>query len=104
MKRASRPKRRPRKQQTSLPQPLIERRFPFTRFVEFPHIKGRTVEKIEFYTTSHRHSITINFQDRTALIFTVEPCFRLGAEFADIKSGDQQTIQEWPPIHSKTGP
>ena len=86
-----------RKSKTSavLPKPLIERRFPYTRFVEFPHVKGRTVEKVEFYTTSRYHSITINFQDRTSLIFTVEPCFRLGAEFAEVKPDDIRTIQEW---------
>ena len=100
MKRSHKPKPRQRKKPLPLIPALIERKFPHTRFVDFPQMKGKTVEKIEFFTTSEYHSITIDFQDKTALTLTVEPCFLLGSEFSDIKTGNQETIHEWPLIHS----
>ena len=105
MKRSPKPKpRQPKKLPIQVSRPLIERRFPYTRFVELPQIKGRSVEKIEIFTAPEYNSITIDFQDKTALTLTIDPYFKLGAELSDIKSGDQQTIQEWPPIHSVLEP
>ena len=80
--------------------PLIERILPHRRFVEFTEMKGRTVEKIEFYTTGDFHSISIDFQDKTALHLRIDPGFTLNADFADTKSGNLNLIREWPPIPS----
>jgi hypothetical protein len=44
---------------------LIERRLPHRRLVAFPQMRGRTVEKIELFTASEFHSLTISFQDKT---------------------------------------
>lgn len=96
--KAKKPRTKPRTR-IQPPPALIERKFPHTRFVEIPQMKGRTIEKIELFTASEYRSITIDFQDKTALTLTIEPCFQLGAEFSDVKSGNQQTIQEWPLIH-----
>jgi hypothetical protein len=41
--------------------PHREEAFP-RKFVEFPEMKGRTVEKIEVFTTPEYHSIAISFQ------------------------------------------
>ena len=93
--------RRPNK-----PQPssfaLIERQLPHRKFVEFTEMKGRTVEKIELFTTGEYHSISIDFQDKTALHLRIDPGFILNANFADTKTGDINVIHEWPPIHSTT--
>ena len=67
-------------------------------------MKGRTVEKIELFTTGEYHSISIDFQDKTALYLRIDPCFILNADFADIKTGNIDIIREWPPIHSTTNP
>lgn len=99
MKRPGGKKPRPKpKARIQAPPALIERRFPHTRFVEIPQVKGKTIEKVELFTASEYHSITIDFEGETALTLIIEPCFRLGAELSDIKTGDQRTIQEWPPI------
>src|SRR6266446_6985735 len=84
--------------------PLIERSLPHRKFVEFTEMKGRTVEKIEFYTTGDFHSISINFQDKTALHLRIDPCFILNADFANTKSGNVNIIREWPPIPSSPTP
>ena len=80
--------------------PLIERTLPHRKFVEFTEMKGRTVEKIEFYTTGDFHSLSIDFQDKTALHLRIDPGFTLNADFADTKSGNVNLIREWPPIPS----
>ena len=82
--------------------PLIERKLPHRKFVEFTEMKGRTVEKIELFTTGEYHSISINFQDRTALHLRIDPAFVLNADFSDTRTGDVEVIHEWPPIHSST--
>jgi len=46
---------------------LKQRKSLHSRLVEFPSVKGRTVEKIEFLTMADSHSITIRFQDKLAL-------------------------------------
>ncbi len=80
---------------------LIERKLPGRRFVEFPRMEGRTVEKIELYTTPQYHSITVHFQDKTALALIIEPGFLLKADFDDWKTGDARKIKSWPAIASQ---
>src|SRR5690348_10663397 len=55
--------------------PLIERSLPHRKFVEFTEMKGRTVEKIELFTTGEYHSLSIDFQDKTVLNLRIDPCF-----------------------------
>ena len=94
-------KRKTRKQITR-PPALVERTLPHRRFIAFPEVQGRTVSKIELFTTHAYHSITIDFDDKTAFTFIIEPCFLLGAELSEIKAGNQDTISEWPAVHSQT--
>jgi hypothetical protein len=79
---------------------LIERRLPHRRLVQFPQMSGRTVEKIELFTAAEFHSLTISFQDKTALSFSIAPCFVLDASFSDVSPDDMRPIKEWRPIHS----
>jgi hypothetical protein len=81
---------------------LIERKFSGRRFVEFPHMKGRMVEKIELFTMPEYHSITVSFQDKTALALVIEPGFLLKADFDDWKSGDARKVRSWPVIASES--
>ncbi|HWZ44302.1 MAG TPA: hypothetical protein VNW97_12560 [Candidatus Saccharimonadales bacterium] len=80
---------------------LIERKFPGRRFVEFPRMKGRTVDKIELFTTSEYHSITVSFLDKTALTLVIDPGFKLKADYQDRKSGDARKVKSWPAIASE---
>jgi hypothetical protein len=64
-------------------------------------MKGRTVEKIELYTTPQYHSITVHFQDKTALALVIEPGFLLKADFDDWKTGDARKIRSWRAIASE---
>ena len=101
MKKAS--KRKPRKPKHIPNAPLlIEKTSSSTRFIEFPQVKGRTVEKVEMSTTPRHHAISIGFQDKTSLTLIIEPCFQLEAGLFDIRDGDLHTLQDWPLIHSAT--
>jgi hypothetical protein len=80
---------------------LKERKFPDRRFVEFPWVKGKTAEKIQLFTSSSDHVISIEFDDGTNLSFDIEPGFTVDMAYDDRKIGDIGVLKEWPPIRSK---
>ena len=75
---------------------LVEQKLPCRRFVDFPQVNGKTVERIHFYTATDYHSITIDFQDHTSLNLEIEPSFTINAELQQIEKGDTHTLAEWP--------
>ena len=81
---------------------LIEKKLDGRKFVEFPQMKGKTLERIHLFTTMEHHSITLDFQDDTSLALKIEPCFALKATYSDIQHGDQEIREEWLPVHSST--
>lgn len=72
------------------------------RIVQFPQVKGKTTEKVEFFTTGEYHSITIDFEDKTSLNFEIEPGFTINAELQQRRKGETEVLFEWPPIPSET--
>src|SRR5215813_7418673 len=101
-KRSVHKKQRPQTRSTSPGQFVLnERNLPHRRFVEFPLARGKTIEKVELFTTRGYHSLTIDFQDRTSLNLTIEPTFILDAEFQQREKGDIEVLAEWPPIHAQ---
>src|SRR5262249_9588375 len=106
MKSATRKKRtgaKRRKSRPAEPKPafnMVERRFNGRRFVEFPQMKGKTLEKIELFTTQEYHSIDLHFADKTYVALVIEPCFALRAAYYDA-TGESDTISDgWLPVHS----
>ncbi len=81
---------------------LIERKSSIGRAVEFPQMKGRTVEKGGLFTSADDHSIEIQFQDKTLLSFRFELGFTLSTDYLDSKTGDGRVIKRWPPIRSES--
>src|SRR5262245_14874009 len=96
---------RRRKSKPAEPKPafnMVERRFNGRRFVEFPQMKGKTVERIELFTTQEYHSIDLHFADKTYVALVIEPCFALRAAYYDA-TGECDTISDdWLPVHSAT--
>ena len=80
---------------------LNERNLPHRRFVEFPLARGKTIEKVELFTTRGHHSIALDFQDQTSLNLEIEPTFIINAEFQQQKKGDIEVLAEWPPIQAQ---
>jgi hypothetical protein len=79
---------------------LIERTSAHTRFIEFPDVQGRAVEKIQMSTCTDHHAITIDFQDKTSLVLNIEPCFLVQPHLSNIEGGDEEIVQEWRAIRS----
>jgi hypothetical protein len=81
---------------------LIEREIENRRFIEFPQMKGRIIDKVEFYTTPDYHSLTLHFQDKTALTLVIDLGFLMTARFVDAATGNERVLKRWPVIHSAT--
>src|SRR5215469_14650643 len=75
-----------------------ERKFGSQRLVEFPQIKGKITERLEFYSTADYHCLTIDFADKTSLNLEIEPGFTINAELQQRTKGERDVILEWPPI------
>jgi hypothetical protein len=101
--------RRRRKPEFYLPKPVITRkgkttirRYKNRSFHRLEEIAGKTVEYAEIFTSGEYHSITVRFQDKTALHFVIDPGFTLDTTYDDWKTGDLRRIKRWPLIHSAT--
>lgn len=79
---------------------LIHRKPYHGKWVELPGMKGRTVEKIEFYSSGGYHTIGVNFQDKTMLSFDINPAFTVKALFENWETGDPRLLRRWPQIRS----
>ena len=95
--------------QSSQPKPtvsrkeLIQRQVDSRQFFEFPQMKGRILDRVEFYTASdHHHSLTLYFQDKTTFTLVIEPCFLMAANISDRSTGEQRILKRWPVIRSRT--
>ena len=76
----------------------------FGRSVQFPEIKGRTVETIEFYTSPDYHCISVSFRDKTSLDLEIDPVpgFTVSAIHQQWKAGNSRVLRRWPAIPSDT--
>ena len=99
--RAKHKKQKPRSSISPGEFALQERTLPFRRFVAFPLVKGKVAEKVELFTSTDDHSLTIEFQDHSSLHLNIEPGFTIQAELMQMEKGNLETLAEWPPIQSK---
>lgn len=70
------------------------------RVVHYAQAKGKTVEDVEFSTSSDYHNISINFQDKTSLNLSIETGFALETDYSNWKTGNQRVLRAWRPIRS----
>lgn len=72
-------------------------------FIELPHSKGRSVDKIELTADGGYQGIVIHFEDNTDLEILIDPLLELKATLFDWKSGSQREIRRWPTVRSNIG-
>jgi hypothetical protein len=72
----------------------------YSRLVEFPEAKGRTVDKVELNTDSDFPCISIRFTDNTDLTVVIDPWLSFQADYSRWKAGEQKIIKRWPIIRS----
>ena len=68
--------------------------------VRISEVKGKIVENIEIYVTSDHYSVNVNFNDKTAMVFSVEPFVAVSPYYADWTTGERKMLKEWEPIKS----
>lgn len=72
----------------------------YSRLVEFPEARGRTVEKVELSTDSDFPCISIRFQDNTDLTVVIDPWLTFRADYSRWKAGNQKVLKRWPVFRS----
>lgn len=68
---------------------------------DFPEVIGKIVSKVELHSGRDVYSISIHFEDRTALYFIQESGICSFPTFSDWTGGDETVIKEYEPVQSK---
>jgi hypothetical protein len=76
------------------------------RFVRIGEVRGKVVAHVELYTSKQdSHSLTIRFQDKTALNMAISPGFTINAEYYKLQGlADPRVLKRWPAISSEQLP
>jgi hypothetical protein len=72
----------------------------YSRLVEFPEVKGLTVEKVVLSTDSDFPCVSIRFQDDTDLTVVIDPWLTFRADYSRWKAGNQKVLKRWPVFRS----
>ncbi|HET8892196.1 MAG TPA: hypothetical protein VFQ41_25085 [Candidatus Angelobacter sp.] len=72
----------------------------YSRLVQFPQARGRTVEMVELSLDSDFHCISIRFQDETDLTFVIDPALTFRADYSRWKGGEEKVLKRWPVFRS----
>lgn len=74
----------------------------YQRVVKLSKATGKVVAEAALYVSSDYYYIEIRFDDKTALIFDVEPCVRVFSDLADWTTGNYKPVRKWRPVHSRS--
>ena len=66
-------------------------------------MEGRILKRVEIFTTTEFHSLTLEFEDQTSLSLVIDPCFFITASLSDMSSDNPRTLKSCPKIKSVTG-
>jgi len=83
------PRRAPKQRKTS-----------HSRVVQFPEVRGLTVEKVVLSTDSDFPCVSIRFQDNTDLTVLVDPWLTFQVDYSRWKAGNQKILKRWPVFRS----
>ena len=68
---------------------------------EFPEISGKTVEAVELSADHEYYGITIRFQDKTSLNFTLETAVFSFPVLSDWTDGNQKILKKYKSVRSR---
>ena len=74
----------------------------YQRVVKLTKATGKIVADAALYVSSDYYYIEIRFDDKTALVFDVEPCVRVSSDLADWTTGNYKPIYRLRPVHSRS--
>ena len=72
----------------------------YSRLVEFPQARGRTVEMVELNLDSDFHCISIRFQDETDLTFVIDPRTNVPRRLFQVEGRRTEGLKRWPVFRS----
>jgi len=85
--------------QKSRPAPK-QRKTSSSRVVQFPEVRGLTVEKVVLSTDSDFPCVSIRFQDNTDLSVLIDPWLTFQVDYSRWKAGNQKILKRWPVFRS----
>lgn len=68
---------------------------------DFPEAKGKTVESVEIDVEPSYYGISVFFQDKTSLTFSIKPSVSASPVYSEWTAGEQKVIREYLPISSE---
>ena len=71
-----------------------------SRLMEFPEVRGLTVENVELSADSDFPCVSIRFQDNTDLTVVIDPWLTFQVDYSRWKAGNQRVLKRWPVIRS----
>lgn len=77
-----------------------QRSVSYSRLVEFPQVRGLTVEKVVLSTDSDFPCISIRFQNKTDLTVVIDTWLTFRADYSNWKAGNQKVLKRWPVFRS----
>ncbi len=109
MKKASKNRRRKREPEPQGPVSVVTRegkttvrQFEGRRLVRFGEMRGKKVAWVELFTAGgDGHSLSVHFLDQTVFDCEITPMFTVRPKYYAIRTGDPQTIKQWPQIKSE---
>ncbi len=66
--------------------------------VEFPEVKGKTLEALKLYLENDDTSLSLAFSDKTHLYLDLEPGLTVRADLSDWKTHNWRPIKSWAPF------
>jgi len=72
----------------------------YSRIVEFPEVRGLTVENVALSADSDFPCVSIRFQDNTDLTVVIDPWLTFRADYSRSKHGNQKVLKRWPVVRS----
>ena len=66
----------------------------------FPEAQGKIIESIELTAEPGYYGIDVNFNDNTAMVFSIEPFVMAFPYLGDWKTGERKILKEWKPVRS----
>lgn len=69
--------------------------------LDFPEVKDKTVEIVEVIVEPDRFGISVRFQDKTSLNFTIEPCVFAFPVYEDWTDGEAKVLKQYQPIRNR---
>ena len=77
-----------------------QRKTSYSRVIQFPEVRGLTVEKVVLSTDSDFPCVSIRFQDNTDLTVLIDPWLTFQVDYSRWKAGNQKILKRWPVFRS----